>query len=109
MLKLMVEDDDSEPEEDLESLDPQQTDCLALGGNLASIKSTTEYDFIRQLVRTAAGKDLEFWVGGHDAVMEGVWLWSDGFKFNFKSWGKGEPNNHGGKEHCMEINFGGTK
>ncbi|KAI9532625.1 hypothetical protein NQZ68_030567, partial [Dissostichus eleginoides] len=86
-----------------------ETDCLAHGGNLASIKSTTEYDFIRQLVRTAAGKDLEFWVGGHDAVMEGVWLWSDGFKFNFKSWGKGEPNNHGGKEHCMEINFGGTK
>ncbi|XP_033982866.1 galactose-specific lectin nattectin-like [Trematomus bernacchii] len=86
-----------------------ETDCLALGGNLASIKSTTEYDFIRQLVRTATGKDLQFWVGGHDAVMEGVWLWSDGFKFNFESWGKGEPNNYGGKEHCMEINFGATK
>ncbi|XP_033935305.2 galactose-specific lectin nattectin-like isoform X2 [Pseudochaenichthys georgianus] len=83
-----------------------ERDCLGLGGNLASFQSTTEFNFIRKLVRTATGQDLHFWAGGHDAVMEGVWLWSDGSKFSFSGWGKGEPNNVGGKEHCMEVNFG---
>ena len=38
---------------------------------------------------------------------ESVWLWSDGSKFDFKGWAKGEPNNAGG-ENCMEMNFMGT-
>lgn len=37
-----------------------------------------------------------------------MWLWSCGKEFDFKKWGKGEPNNHGGGEGCMEINFRGT-
>ncbi|KAL3046438.1 hypothetical protein OYC64_004441 [Pagothenia borchgrevinki] len=86
-----------------------ERDCLALGGNLASIQSTTEYNFIRKLVRTATGQDLNFWAGGHDAVMEGVWLWSDGSKFSFSRWGRGEPSNYRGKEHCMEVNYGANK
>ncbi|KAL3059470.1 hypothetical protein OYC64_014137 [Pagothenia borchgrevinki] len=86
-----------------------ERDCLALGGNLASIQSTTEYYFIRKLVRTATGQDLNFWAGGHDAVMEGVWLWSDGSKFSFSRWGRGEPSNYRGKEHCMEVNYGANK
>ncbi|KAK1898599.1 Galactose-specific lectin nattectin [Dissostichus eleginoides] len=81
--------------------------CISIGGNLASIRSTHEYNQIRQLVRTASGRNLNVWVGGHDAVQEGVWLWSDGSKFSFGSWYNREPNNRGGKEHCMEINYGG--
>ena len=38
---------------------------------------------------------------------EGVWKWSDGKKFDFNGWHKGEPNNSGGAENCMEINFRG--
>ncbi|KAK1897737.1 Galactose-specific lectin nattectin [Dissostichus eleginoides] len=81
--------------------------CIALGGNLASIQSTHEYNQIRTVVRKAANSNRNVWVGGHDAVREGVWLWSDGSKFSFGSWGRGEPNNRGGKEHCMEINWRG--
>ncbi|XP_034096534.1 galactose-specific lectin nattectin-like [Gymnodraco acuticeps] len=84
-----------------------ESNCIGLGGNLASIQSTTELHFTRQLVRTATGQDLNFWAGGHDAVMEGVWQWSDGSKFSFSSWGRGEPTNSGGKEHCMQVNLGG--
>ncbi|XP_027866893.1 ladderlectin-like isoform X2 [Xiphophorus couchianus] len=36
---------------------------------------------------------------------EGYWMWSDGSKFVFNSWGKNEPNNSGGNEHCMDINL----
>ncbi|KAI9531080.1 hypothetical protein NQZ68_000574 [Dissostichus eleginoides] len=78
--------------------------CTALGGNLASIQTHVEYLFIRQLVKTATGKNKLSWVGGNDAVKDGVWLWSDGSNFKFGGWAKGEPNGQG-KENCMEINF----
>ncbi|XP_034001041.1 galactose-specific lectin nattectin-like [Trematomus bernacchii] len=78
--------------------------CTALGGNLASIQTHVEYLFIRQLVKTATGKNKLSWVGSSDAVKDGVWLWSDGSNFKFGGWAKGEPNGQG-KENCMEINF----
>ena len=43
-----------------------------------------------------AGKHTNAWLGGNDVSKEGVWTWSDGSKFEFKNWGKGEPNNYGG-------------
>lgn len=37
-----------------------------------------------------------------------LWFWSDGSKFDYQSWGQGEPNNYGGNEHCLQMNAGGT-
>ncbi|XP_074538582.1 galactose-specific lectin nattectin-like [Halichoeres trimaculatus] len=85
----------------------QERHCTLLGGNLASIQSEAEYDFIRGVVLKAAGRHQESWVGGYDAAKEGVWLWSDGSQFEFKRWGKGEPNNRWFGEGCMEINLKG--
>ncbi|XP_028265014.1 galactose-specific lectin nattectin-like [Parambassis ranga] len=80
--------------------------CQSQGGNLASFRNADEYNFLRQLVKKATGSYVETWVGGHDAVKEGTWMWSDGSKHSFTAWGKGEPNGVGG-EDCMEINFSG--
>ncbi|XP_017161082.1 galactose-specific lectin nattectin-like [Poecilia reticulata] len=79
--------------------------CLSLDGNLASIRSTNEYNFIRQLVLSSSKTNASSWIGGHDSAEEGNWLWSDGSKFLFHHWGKGQPNNANGNEDCMEINF----
>ncbi|XP_017294289.1 galactose-specific lectin nattectin-like [Kryptolebias marmoratus] len=85
-----------------------ESHCNSLDGNLASIQSSDEYTFIRDLVFREAGSHPRTWVGGHDAVKDGVWMWSDGSKFVFSSWGKGEPNNNAGGESCMEINLRGN-
>ncbi|XP_027866892.1 galactose-specific lectin nattectin-like isoform X1 [Xiphophorus couchianus] len=79
--------------------------CLSLGANLASFHSVGEYNFIRKLIYKVTGKHTQTWVGAHDSVEEGYWMWSDGSKFVFNSWGKNEPNNSGGNEHCMDINL----
>ncbi|XP_033971956.1 galactose-specific lectin nattectin-like [Trematomus bernacchii] len=81
--------------------------CIGLGGNLASIRSTSEYYHIRQLVRSATGTNRNVWVGGNDGIWEGWWMWSDGSRFSFNHWRSGEPNNYHGKEDCMEMNFRG--
>lgn len=51
----------------------RQRFCTEIGANLASIHSSDEYDFVRQVINRAAGKDEESWVGGYDAAKVSVW------------------------------------
>uniref|UniRef100_A0A8D0AG48 C-type lectin domain-containing protein n=1 Tax=Sander lucioperca TaxID=283035 RepID=A0A8D0AG48_SANLU len=70
------------------------TFCQTAGGNLASIHSDTEHAFLKAFIFQETGTQRTSWIGGTDA---GTWLWSDGSKFNYKSWNAGEPNNAGGE------------
>ncbi|XP_010901909.2 ladderlectin [Esox lucius] len=79
--------------------------CLQLGGNLASVHSLSEYNFLWSVLKSGGAKS-PVWIGAHDAVKEGVWLWSDGSRFTYQKWNRGEPNNSGGQENCMQMNFG---
>ncbi|XP_027866894.1 galactose-specific lectin nattectin-like [Xiphophorus couchianus] len=78
--------------------------CLSMDGNLASMHSMDQYNFIRELIYNETGKHTSTWVGAHDSAQEGIWMWSDGSKFVFKVWGENEPNNIRGMEHCLQIN-----
>uniref|UniRef100_A0A667YBA1 C-type lectin domain-containing protein n=1 Tax=Myripristis murdjan TaxID=586833 RepID=A0A667YBA1_9TELE len=80
--------------------------CLQSGANLASVHSLDEYKFMQDLVLARTGEYTRTWIGGSD---NNVWMWSDGSRFDFQGWGWGEPNNHQGRESCVEINYGGDK
>ncbi|XP_042337206.1 galactose-specific lectin nattectin-like, partial [Plectropomus leopardus] len=80
--------------------------CIRLHGNLASIHSKEEHDFIQHLIHRATGKDGQTHIGGHDTAKEGAWMWSDGTPFDFKGlWGPGQPDNAHHREHCLELNY----
>ncbi|XP_017259884.1 galactose-specific lectin nattectin [Kryptolebias marmoratus] len=79
--------------------------CIAYGGNLASFHNINEFNFLRALVYGATRSYKKTWVGGNDAAKDGVWMWTDGSRFNFSYWYNKEPNNSGGRESCLEINF----
>uniref|UniRef100_A0A3P9N519 Galactose-specific lectin nattectin-like n=1 Tax=Poecilia reticulata TaxID=8081 RepID=A0A3P9N519_POERE len=81
--------------------------CNDFGANLASIHDNNEHDFLKKLVKTETGSFQRTWVGGHDAEKEGVWLWSDGSKFDYNKWSSGQPDNTGSNEHCLAINYEG--
>ncbi|XP_017294281.1 galactose-specific lectin nattectin [Kryptolebias marmoratus] len=83
--------------------------CNSFDGNLVSVLSKAEYDFIRDLIFKASGTNTRCWVGANDATKEDHGIWSDGSTFdpNFSFWGPGEPNNKDGNENCMEINLNG--
>ncbi|KAK7166890.1 hypothetical protein R3I94_001310 [Phoxinus phoxinus] len=78
--------------------------CLDLDGNLASAHSVEEYTFIERLIRYEAASSTRAWIGGHDAVQEGVWLWSDGTKMNFEYWSP-EPDDDWYNERCLELKY----
>uniref|UniRef100_A0A8C6UL31 C-type lectin domain-containing protein n=1 Tax=Neogobius melanostomus TaxID=47308 RepID=A0A8C6UL31_9GOBI len=79
--------------------------CQSHGANLASIHSIEENKFIVDLIKKATGENRQTFIGGHDAVQDNLWMWSDGSVWDYANWGKGEPNNAAGKENCLEINF----
>ncbi|XP_063077513.1 ladderlectin-like [Engraulis encrasicolus] len=82
--------------------------CVMMGGNLASVHNMDEYYFVQDLVRTHTHDTPHTWIGGCDAAQEGLWLWSDGSRFDYTHWSTGQPDNAGGAEHCLEINYGGS-
>ncbi|KAA8578955.1 hypothetical protein FQN60_006047 [Etheostoma spectabile] len=79
--------------------------CQTAGGNLASIHSAEEHTFIRNYIKRVSGSFRLAWIGGHDSVKEGMWLWADGSKFSYTSWAAGQPDNFNGGEHCTSINW----
>ncbi|KAL7886207.1 hypothetical protein AOLI_G00065020 [Acnodon oligacanthus] len=83
------------------------SECLKHGANLASVHNNKENIFLQNLIKQAAGSPTKTWLGGHDCVAEGKWLWKDGSKMSFQDWAKGQPDNYK-SEHCLEMNFGGS-
>ncbi|XP_045569731.1 galactose-specific lectin nattectin-like [Salmo salar] len=92
--------------------------CLLLGGNLASVHSLPQYRFLQSVISNSTGKVQRTWIGANDAIKEGLWLWSDGSRFNYQNWAPGQPSNSdpfvvkdntNGREHCMEMNYGASR
>ncbi|XP_070695786.1 galactose-specific lectin nattectin-like [Pempheris klunzingeri] len=81
--------------------------CISVGGNLASVHSADENEFLRDLIERVSGYRRHTWIGGYDAVRERTWMWTDGTSFDYKRWSIGEPNNLG-TEHCIEMNWRGN-
>ena len=51
-----------------------------------------------------------YWVGGADRAEEGVWRWVSSntpISSAVQDWIPGEPNNSGGDEDCLAINYAG--
>ncbi|XP_041636078.1 galactose-specific lectin nattectin-like [Cheilinus undulatus] len=82
--------------------------CLSRGGNLASVHSFSEQNFIQSLILSLTHSYPLTWLGGSDAEQEGTWFWSDGTHFDFNYWDKGQPDNYL-HAHCLLMNYGGNK
>ncbi|ESO86195.1 hypothetical protein LOTGIDRAFT_235549 [Lottia gigantea] len=75
--------------------------CQDKGGHLTSILSEEEDNFLlaRLAARSTAG--VTVWIGLND--LDGSYKWTDGSLVQYKSWGRGEPNDAYGGQRC--INF----
>ncbi|EGD75334.1 salivary C-type lectin [Salpingoeca rosetta] len=74
---------------------------LYYGGQLASIHSLAEHDFIFSLWND---RRVEVWIGGQrDTAAPSGWSWVDGTPFDFELWMVGEPNNYRANEDCIRM------
>jgi hypothetical protein len=79
--------------------------CVAWGGHLASIASTTENATIgawwaAQLgLANADGSGV--WLGGTDAQSDGTFAWVDGSPLGYVDWQPGQPDDGAGVD-CIE-------
>ncbi|XP_016313609.1 ladderlectin-like [Sinocyclocheilus anshuiensis] len=74
--------------------------CIDHHANLASVHDELENRFLRSLLPSTT----RCWLGVHDGVQEGQWLWSDGTPYDYTNWCSNEPNNLN-VENCGEISW----
>ncbi|XP_030609867.1 ladderlectin-like [Archocentrus centrarchus] len=86
-----------------------ERNCMSLGGHLASVHNFMEYHELQRLILHHGYEYQETWIGGSDAHQKGHWIWSDGSMFYYTNWCPGEPNNAGGHQHCLQMNYSGRK
>ncbi|XP_038156179.1 lactose-binding lectin l-2-like [Cyprinodon tularosa] len=79
--------------------------CLSEGGNLVSIHSLEEHNFVNFMIKSFDPSQAFTWIGLSDIHKEGSWMWSDGSKVDFRYWDAGQPDNAGGNEHCGHTNM----
>ncbi|XP_058481468.1 galactose-specific lectin nattectin [Solea solea] len=78
--------------------------CQFDGGNLASIHSYEENHFVMALTRGDGHEFPETWIGGSDAVVTGLWMWSDGSKFYYENWH--DYTSPSSSQDCLRMNYG---
>uniref|UniRef100_A0A3P9MYA5 Ladderlectin-like n=1 Tax=Poecilia reticulata TaxID=8081 RepID=A0A3P9MYA5_POERE len=86
-----------------------EKNCLSMGANLASVQDLNEYRKIKAMIDKISYGAKEAWIGGTNAQELTIWLWSDGSNFSYSDWCPGEPNNGGGNQRCIQINYSGEK
>ncbi|XP_026009634.1 ladderlectin-like [Astatotilapia calliptera] len=83
--------------------------CQSMHVNLASVHSLGEYRKIQRVIYRSTHSYPVTWIGGSDAQQERYWFWIDGTPFTYAYWCRGEPNNIGGREYCLHMNWTGLK
>ena len=74
--------------------------CEDIGGHLATVMSSSEQDFLSDLVAETGTKNC-YWLGGHKS--RGVWHWVTNETPTYANWAKDQPDNFTGAEDCVMM------
>jgi hypothetical protein len=78
--------------------------CTSKGGHLTSVTNTLVEVLFQSLV--AAEIAPAYWIGGYKEVVrgKGKWLWSDGRRWSYTNWAKGQPASSSANANCVSFN-----
>ncbi|KAM3596873.1 uncharacterized protein V6R79_022020 [Siganus canaliculatus] len=82
-----------------------ELNCVSQGGNLVSIHSLEEHNFVKSLIKKFDAAETWTWFGLSDIHKEGSWMWSDGCPVKYTYWGQEQPDNARGNENCGHVNL----
>uniref|UniRef100_A0A673L2M8 C-type lectin domain-containing protein n=1 Tax=Sinocyclocheilus rhinocerous TaxID=307959 RepID=A0A673L2M8_9TELE len=63
--------------------------CVAQNGHLVSIHNQETVSFIQAQIQSVP-TGVSLWMGAHDSITEGGWMWTDGSPFRYINWASGE-------------------
>jgi len=86
---------------DHKDLETCHQECKELGGQLASIHSSEENDFLADLM-ILNGRNKTTWIGG---AYLGKFIWFDKTGWDFQNWHSDEPKKVGRLESCISFGF----
>ncbi|XP_076087916.1 perlucin-like isoform X1 [Mytilus galloprovincialis] len=87
--------------------------CRTYNSHLATVETGGENAFLTdtiELIKNGIGKrdidNSDFWLGGTDEVIEGVWVWAPtGKDLTYTNWFPGDPDNWETGENCLELSW----
>lgn len=85
--------------------DEARQDCVARGGDLASIHGPEQQEWLSSMV-ASLNVGTDWWIGLDDRGYEGLFEWQDGSVFDYSYWAAGEPNDWGDNEDCAHLAWG---
>ncbi|KAK3106670.1 hypothetical protein FSP39_024902 [Pinctada imbricata] len=83
--------------------------CRALGGDLISIHSQAEQDFVIHTLLNNSARYSGYWIGLNDRARESGHVWSDGTPTDFTTWSPHEPNDYNHNEDCVQVDMSTRK
>ncbi|XP_059918051.1 echinoidin-like [Gadus macrocephalus] len=82
--------------------------CQSLGAHLVSIHSTSVMNFLTTLIENYDPTTGDYWIGLNDVHKEGSWMWSDASLRDYSYWGRAQPDNYNGAQHCVQLQYYAT-
>ena len=82
-----------------------ETYCESVGGHLATLTSSAEWQAVRQMVVVAS---INYWIGLSDAQTEGTWRWVTGEAYSFSAWYTGQPDDYQSREDYVQTTQSGN-
>ena len=86
-----------------------EAEAESLGGTLAIINSAAEQEWVFSKFGSYGGTDRDLWIGLHRQRQDGPFVWVSGEKLDYLNWERGQPDNAGGVENCVEIYLAGHR
>lgn len=85
-----------------------EAEAIALGGHLVTINDAAENTWVWNTFSGLASGASNLWIGIHDPLGNGTFVWSSGQPVTYTNWGSGEPNNIGSEIYGYMVgNDGG--
>ncbi|KAH8334651.1 hypothetical protein KR059_012752, partial [Drosophila kikkawai] len=79
--------------------------CRKLGAELVTFETAEEFDAISGYLK-GKGERTEHWTSGNDLGKTGTHRWfSNAQPIDIKKWAPRQPDNAGGKEHCIHLGY----
>ena len=82
-----------------------ESQAVAMGGHLATIRNQSENDFVFNTFSHFAGEPRDLWIGLSDAGHEGTFTWSSGLPLTFSNFQINQPDNGAGDPTSGAENY----